>query len=318
MSGDILQITARILPILLLIGLGNVFRWKSILSPAAMGDLKTLVVNVALPAVFFLSFLELELNPSYLVLVALIIGICAVQFGYGKAVRRVLGIREAYFPFLTTAFELGMVGITLFGAAFGLDAVGYIGVFGIGHEFFVWFIMVTLLISLRDGVSRIGENVKRFATSPVIIAIFAGIACNLLGIAAFLQRFVISEAVLTSLDYLSKLTIPLILVIVGYGMKFDLHELKRPLAVITARLVLLVPLALLLNRFLIRGLLGMDPLFEHALFTVMILPPPFIIPLYIRQDDLAHLRYANNTLTMHTVFTICIFVVYLVLTVQPS
>lgn len=314
MNAGVLQITAKILPILLLIALGNLLRWKRVIGEHTAADLKTVVINLALPSVFFLSFLELELDTSYLALVGLMICLCGLQFFYGKGVQRLFRIPEPYFPHLATAFELGMVGITLFGAAYGLDRVGAVGVLGIGHELFVWFILVTLLISRRDGVARLGGNVKRFLTSPVILSIFAGILANALGLRELLRGFVLTAALLATMEYLSRLTIPLILVIVGYGMKFSAHELKRPLAVIAARLVLLVPLALLLNRFLVLGALGLDPVFAHALFTVMILPPPFIIPLYIHENNLEDMRFANNTLTMHTVATIVVFITYLLVT----
>jgi predicted permease len=308
------EVAAKILPILLLIALGNVLRAGHIIAESTIGDLKSIVVDIALPSVFFLSFLALELDRSYLALAALIFGICTVQLFYGRLVNGALRLHDPYFPFLATGFELGMVGITLFGAAYGLENVGAIGVFGIGHEFFVWFILVTLLIARRDGSTRIGVNLIRFVTSPVIIAIFSGILCNLLGLGELLRRFVVTGALLTALDYLSKLTIPLILIIVGYGMKVSLRRLGRPLLVVVARLVLLIPLALLLNRFVIENLLNLDPLFSHALFTILILPPPYVIPIFMNQESREDLHDVNNTLTLHTIVTIGVFIAYQMIT----
>jgi hypothetical protein len=104
-----------------------------------------------------------------------------------------------------------------------------------------------------------------------------------------------------------------ILIIVGYGMKFAMREFGRPLLVVVARLALTVPLALVLSSFVIRRLLNLDPLFAHALFTILILPPPFIIPIFMSRDDSRDMRYVNNTLTIHTVVTITIFIVYLLI-----
>jgi hypothetical protein len=64
---------------------------------------------------------------------------------------------------------------------------------------------------------------------------------------------------------------------------------------------------------LIRGILHLEPAFEAALFTLFILPPPFIIPLYVRPDLIDEKRYINNVLTLYTIVSIIIFTIYLAL-----
>lgn len=41
------------------------------------------------------------------------------------------------------------------------------------------------------------------------------------------------------------------------------------------------------------------------------LPPPFIIPLYMREGESTERRYVNNALSLHTMATVLIFVAYL-------
>jgi hypothetical protein len=79
-------------------------------------------------------------------------------------------------------------------------------------------------------------------------------------------------------------------------------------------LFILIPLAFLLNRYLVQGILHLDTLFETALFTLLVLPPPFIIPLYT-SPELAdkEKEYINNTLTMHTLISIIVFSLYFVI-----
>jgi hypothetical protein len=45
-----------------------------------------------------------------------------------------------------------------------------------------------------------------------------------------------------------------------------------------------LPLALILSPLLMGRLLDTDPYTQAALFTLLILPPPFIIPLYMNPD----------------------------------
>jgi hypothetical protein len=45
----------------------------------------------------------------------------------------------------------------------------------------------------------------------------------------------------------------------------------------------------------------------------MMMPPPFIIPLFMRKDDTNERRYVNNTLALYTLISIVIFAIYFVL-----
>lgn len=99
--------------------------------------------------------------------------------------------------------------------------------------------------------------------------------------------------------------------IVGYGIELELSGLKHSLPVVVIRLGLLIPLALILNAVVTRGMLGLGKPSEAALFTLLVLPPPFIIPLYVR-DDLPddESEYINNTLTLHTLASVVVYVIY--------
>ena len=88
----------------------------------------------------------------------------------------------------------------------------------------------------------------------MIPAILAGIALNLLGAADFLAEQPVTGGILATLDFLSALTILLILIIVGYGIRLD-REGPRRGAGDGVRLAILIPLALLVNAVIVRGLL---------------------------------------------------------------
>jgi len=212
-----------------------------------------------------------------------------------------------------TGFEYGMLGISLFGSVYGLENIGYIAVVDLGHEIFIWFVFLALLLKEREGIQSSGQLVKTFFRSPVVIGILLGIVLNVVRVQQFLYDFPITAGVMTTLQYLANLTIPLILIIIGYGIKFDRYGVREASTVIVTRLAILIPLALIVNIFLVRGLLQLGKPFEIALFTLFILPPPFIIPLYIRPDLTDEKRYVNNVLTIYTVVSIGIFTVYLVL-----
>ncbi|MCB8981687.1 MAG: hypothetical protein H6657_30130 [Ardenticatenaceae bacterium] len=309
-----IQIINRVLPIVLLLALGYGIRVRRFLSQSTVDELRKFVVNITLPAVLFISFLEIELKSAYLVIFGLMFGLCVLLFLLGQLLKRQLKISQEYFPFLTTGFEYGMLGVSLFGSAYGLEKIGTIAVVDLGHEIFIWFVFLPLLLMKRDGRQSLGGIGRSFITSPVVLAILASLTLNLLGAADALGTLPVTGAVMTTLGFLGNLTIPLILLIVGYGIEIDRRGLRTSLSLVGLRLALLIPLALLINVFIIRGLLQLDAYFEAAVFTLLILPPPFIVPLYARPNlPLAEKQTINNVLMLHTVISIALYIVYFAL-----
>ncbi len=309
-----IQIINRVLPIVLLLALGYTIRTRRFLSQPTIEELRKFVVNITLPAVLFVSFLEIELKSAYFIIFGLIFGLCVLLFLLGQLLKRQLKIAHDYFPFLTTGFEYGLVGVSLFGSAYGLEKIGTIAVVDLGHEIFIWFVFLPLLLLKRDGRQSLGGIGRSFITSPVVLVILVSLALNLLGAGDALPTLPITGALMTTLTFLGNLTIPLILLIVGYGIEIDRRGLRTALSLVALRLALLVPLAMLINVFVIRGLLQLDRYFEAAVFTLLILPPPFIVPLYVRPTlPLDEKQTINNVLMVHTIISIALYIVYFAL-----
>lgn len=310
---QIIIIFNRIVPIIILLIVGKWIQKKAFLSEETVSELKKLVVNFALPAVLFISFLYVDLQLVYIWFVPIILGICLVLYLLGIIIQKSMNIRGEYFPFLITGFEYGMIGVSLFGAAYGLEQLGKIAIIDFGQEMFVWFIYMALLTRKREGNTNMLELVKMFATSPVIIAIFTGIILNLLRLPEVLDIVPFAEGILGGIELIGSLTVPLILIVVGYGIQIDKQEFAYSARVILIRLAVNISAAILLNRFVIDGLLGLDKGFQAAFFTLLILPPPFILTLFMKQDLIQERHSIDNTLTLHTISTICVFIVYFAL-----
>jgi len=306
------QIVNRVLPILFLIGLGAWIRRSHFLSERTVEDLKKIAVYLALPAVLFVSFLKVDLQPAYLVTFVLVFGLCLALYGLGVWLRPRLAGEHPTFPFLMTGFEYGMLGVSLFGTAYGLENIGAIAIIDLGHEIFIWFVFLALLLMRRDGLRGPGQLAGAFFRSPVILAILAGLAGNVLGASDFLYNSPVTGALMDTLGFLSALTVPLILIIVGYGIQLDRAGIRAALPVIGARLAVLVPVGAILILGVVRGLLGLGRPFEAALFTLLVLPPPFIIPLYMPDGGEDEQRYVNNVLTLYTIVSVALFSLYLI------
>lgn len=307
---NIIHITNQVLPILVLLFLGNCFGRTGFLSDATVDQLKKLVVNLALPAVLFLSFVRIDLHISYLTLFFILLFVCIGLYFVGKLLGRVLPGQSEHLPFMITGFEYGLLALSLFGGAYGLEAVGYIAVVDLGHEFFIWFVYVALLIARKEGGVKPMQLGKMFITSPVIVAILLGLAVNAAGLREAFFTLPVIGAVGATFELVGAMSIPLILIIVGHGIRIERGALRQAIIVVALRAAICIPLALLLNRFVVRELLGMAPPFEAALLVLFIMPPPFILPLFMK-GDLQERRLVNSVLAVHTVFSICAFIAYL-------
>jgi len=304
----------QVLPIFMLIGIGILTRRSGLLNDAVVETLKTLVVRLVLPAVLFLSFADMELKPNYFGVFVLVFAVCAVCYPVGRLLLRLAGIQRPYARFLMCGYEYGMLGISLFAGAYGMEAIGTIAVIALGHEIFIWFVFFSLLLTARDGAASVRAVIPQFVKNPVTTAIAAGIVFNLLGLhTALLQTYPVAGAVVQTLRFLAPLTVPLILIIVGFGMHVERQGLGEVLRLVALRLALQIPLALIAALGILGPVFGLEPRFQLALVTLMILPPPFIVPLFMKNgsDTTDERRFVYKSLTVHTVASLAVFTVLL-------
>jgi hypothetical protein len=110
---------AKVLPVLLLFGLGAVLRRRAFLRPATIEDLRRLVLYLTLPAALFLTFLRVTLEVQYALIVLSVFAACVAMLAAGPLIGRLVGVRSAVLPALLTGFEAGMIGYAIFGSVFG-------------------------------------------------------------------------------------------------------------------------------------------------------------------------------------------------------
>ena len=312
MSPDLTDVLGSVLPVLALIGLGVLLRPLGVLNDTTVAGLKQLIVSVSLPAVLFTTFLTTKFAPEHAWVVVTVFAVCLGLLGLGYLFRRLTN-GSPYAPFLFTGFELGMLGFALFAAVYGSEQLPALGVLALGHELFIWFIFVTLLRATAHSRQTVAQTARSLATSPTILAILLGLVLNAAGLGDLLSRGVLGTALGTTLKYLAAVIVPLVLLIVGYGSRLTLRGVRQALPLVGTRMVVVVVLALLIGRLLFVGVLGLPMIYAHAVFTLMVLPPPFIVPLFIPQDRRADLEYTNNVLSLYSVASVAVFVSYVLL-----
>ncbi len=308
MNTAVAAVVTTAVPIMLLIAVGRLIAWLGLLTQDGIRSLTSLIVQVALPAVLFRAFLEIEFDQRYLGLFALMWAILGGLLAVGYLFARFSPAPQPA-PFLMTGFEFGMLGIGLFGTVYGTAAIGTISIVGLPHELFIWFVFVSLMEARFRGRTDLRSILGSFVRSPVIIAMVTGILLNGLGAAPLLTGSLVGASVLGALDLLAGIVAPLVLIIIGAGLKLSARGVRDALPIVGVRMVLLGAIVTLVLPLVIVRWLRLPPIFLAASATFVLLPPPFIVPLWLPKDAEADAAYTNSVLTLHTILSIAAFLV---------
>ncbi|BAY13647.1 AEC family transporter [Calothrix sp. NIES-2098] len=220
-------------PLLLLIAAGYCLQ-KKFQEAAAVGALKTFIVNAALPGMIFLSILDIDTKISllYLALLALLINIyfLAVSFGLARLIISNKDQRKArslilMFPSLGT----GLTTYPFVEEFLGKTSLAEVAVADIGNKMFV--LIGLYALAMYWFYQRTAASIKKptqwhkvmlgLLNEPMNIAIILGL---------FLVMFNLKTAVpIIALDAVKKLaacSTPLILFFVGVSLNIQGLELK--------------------------------------------------------------------------------------------
>ena len=299
------ELLRRFLPIFLLMAIGFFAKQKKLFPGHFIEGLKSLIIHVALPAVLFDAFSTMELQVSYLWLFALVFAYLCLLYLCGGGLRRLFprtfGMRHT--SGYMTGFEFGMIGVGLFGAIWGMDALPVIILIAFGHELFIWFFYVPLISRSADRSFHLRETLGQLMKMPTIIAIILGVAVNLTGVRPLLTANVIGQSLFAVIEFLKPVVSPLILIVIGYTMVFRRTDTGRTAAYILARIALVLGLGVVTLLAVTRLIPGLGtPVFVQAFFAFILLPAPYILPLYIR--DRAEADFFTQLLVYSTVVSL--------------
>ena len=305
----IVEVLIKTFPVIGLILLGVLLRRIALITQDTVDGLKKIVVNIALPSALFLTFARTGFRPEYLLIAAVMFGVCLLMLGAGVGVGRKLQPGNPYYPALFAGFEAGMMGYSLFASLFGSENTYKFAVIDVGQVLFVFFILTAFLKSRRGEKISVAFLLKDFLRSPVILAILLG---NLLGSTGLFARFEslpASEAVTALLDLLGGLTRPLICLVIGYELRFSISRARKTFLTVLLRMGALLLLAFAVNELLIKGVLHLDRTFQAAVYLMFLLPPPFVIPIYMDKSTEEKKAVLLDTISLHVLMSLAAAVV---------
>jgi len=296
-------------PVILLISIGKLLNKADILTATAIATLKKLIVNVGLPAVMILSFLEVQVQGGYFLIVPGMFLLNLLLLFAGPLAAKWTGKKTDRFLF--TGFEYGMLAYALFSLVYGRANIPYIALVVLGHELFIWFIYVPSLQNSTGEKTSLKGILKGLISSPIIIGIIIGLSLNILGIGKTSFDLPVLSGIKATLETLGSITGPLILLVLGAGLFFSTEGLQKALKVILIRFCFTGAALYLAAYLLFQKILHLPLGFSVALAVLLISPPPFVIPVFLPEGD-DH-KELNMVLALYTFFSLALFLLIVIL-----
>lgn len=310
---DTIVIISKVLPIIFLIILGNLLQRTGFLKQNTIDELKKIVVTISLPALLFIAFAETNFEGRYILIFLSVFLICGLMLFLGIMFKALFKTDNRYFPSVFSGFETGMMGYSIFVAVYGASNMYKLAVIDLGQVTFVFFVLVSYLQKLNGKSANIRQLTLSFIKSPVIISIISGILFGSTGMIGAVKGFPVSNSALEMLKLLSSLTIPIICVVIGYELHIDFKNLGKPLLTALIRVAVLMGLAVFINTLLIENVLHLDNTFKTALYTMFLLPPPFVIPIFMEDKEEKNKQFILNTISINIVLSLAAFLILIVI-----
>ena len=309
---EIILVILKVFPIIFILLLGVWMSKTAFLSADTVRGMTKLTMNISLPCILFLTFFEAELKPELLILSVVIFAACLFEFALGFLIKKLQKSTNQFYPSLFTTFLTGPIGFPLFIAYFGTANLYKLAILDVGNSLFIFTVLTVFLSTVSCSVhstekGSILANLKNHLKSPLTISMFLGIIVSLSGYRSNIERFPAAAALLEALSLMASAAFPMTLIIIGYELPFDFRNFKKIAVAVLIRLAMMLSIAYLINTFVISRWLGLDITYQAALYTMFLLPPPFIIPLSI-VGECEHKKYVLDFISLHLLVSLVAFV----------
>ena len=300
-----IEVLQTVLPVLLMLGIGMLCRSRKMISREGIGALKSVVVDIALPAVLINAFATTKYTVMDIVIPLFMFLVCLAAWGIGRAAGKILHLESQFVPFLTTGFEAGMLGYAPFNMLYGSERTADFARIDLGQVLFVFTLYKVLLGLLTREQVDVKQLVKEMVFSPIIIAIVSGVLLGATGLYQALVPTGVSGIIDSCTSFIAAPTSALILLTIGYDLVLSDIPWRSVCSVVALRLCIMLILRLLLG--LILGRLWPESTLTAALNVMFILPPPFVLPVFA--DDADQRVYVSSVLSVSTLVAIIGFAV---------
>ena len=300
-GSQIFEILNTAVPVILMLAIGMIARRTGLLTREGINALKSVVVNITLPAVMLNAFATMNYSARNILITLMMFLICVGALYLGK----LFAGGSRFIPFLTTGFEAGMLGYSLFMLLYGQENISSFACIDLGQVLFV-FTMYKILLGAQGKQKFTPKQLAgEMLRSPTIIAILCGV---ILGASGLYRAMVPSGAaglLDACTDFVSAPTGAVILITIGYDLVFTGLPWKKLGRAIIARVAVMAAMRVIAG-LLVRAI-GMGSSLDAALNIMFILPPPYVLPVFA--DDEKERSFVSSTLSVYTFISILFFII---------
>ena len=298
-----IEVLRILLPVALTLLLGILCRKKQLLDRSGVDALKTVAVQIGLPAVLLHTFATAEYSLSTLAVPPIMFLVCVLAWLLGKGAGERL--KNRFVPFLTTGFEAGMLGYALFTLLYGSERLADFARIDLGQVLFVFTLYKVLLNKEENGKARLGALLLEMVFSPIILAIAAGVLLGATGLYQALIPSGAAQVLDACTDFVSAPVGALILLAIGYDLV--LRDIPWREALRAAGLRLLIMAVLGTGVIFLFRALWPQAHWEKAASLMFLLPPPFVLPVFSHDEQ--QRAYLSSVLSISTLITLAGFAV---------
>ena len=292
-----------------MLALGVLCRKKQLISRQGVDALKTVAVQIGLPAVLLHTFAAAEYSLATLVVPLIMFCLCVLAWLLGKWLGPALKIKSRFAPFLTTGFEAGMLGYALFTLLYGSQRLADFARIDLGQVLFVFTLYKALLGMEGKEKPAPRQLLREMALSPIILAILAGVLLGTTGIYQALIPSGAAKVLDACTDFISAPVSALILLAIGYDLVFRDIPWREAVKAAGLRLVIMAGLG--------AGVLALfhglwpQAQWDRAVWLMFLLPPPYVLPVFSTDEE--QRVYLSSVLSLSTLVTLAGFVVLAVI-----
>ncbi|MCI6756733.1 MAG: permease [Lachnospiraceae bacterium] len=302
-----MSVLHAVVPVIVLLGMGIVFRRSGFLSRKGIDDIKLLVSRVMLTVAVFHALATADYSIRTFQMVGVMLLIDLATFLTGFAIRRAFRPdRAKYIPYLMSLYEGGMLAYPLYVNLCGSDALSNIAVLDIAGLLFGFSVWMSMLQQQEQGTKITARGIVRSALhTPTFLGAVLGVVCGLTGIIAKLVAMP-AGAVYTGVE--SLITAPLnalILLAVGYDIDLRPARIREVVRPILFRLLLqLTAMAAAVSA--VRVLFPGNREMLLAVIIYMSVPTTFSMQTYIRDPEGS--TYVSTTNSLYVLCTVAIYI----------
>lgn len=288
------------LPVFLALFLGVLCRKKNILSRDGIDALKKVAVDIGLPFVVIGAFATAQYDEKSLILPLVIFIAGCLGLMLGKVLCRKMKMPGTLTPFLMCGFEGGMLGYPLFMLLFPDVDKSAFALIDLGQAFFCFTIYKALLAGSNRSMKTM---VKDCFTTPVVWGVITGLLLGATGLYGTLGKIGIAPVIDACTAFISAPVSMLILLSVGYDLRFAELKQKDTLKTVALRLGIMggmLGIILLVNIFF-------PIVHTGAMILAFMLPAPYVVPIFADRPE--EREQVSSALSAMTAVTLCVFAV---------